>query len=87
MAFSTSSISPWIFYANVEEVSAPDRNILNLPYSDSEDQEEQEDNLAEQFQVGQEDFPSPIPKEYQGEPVVEASSSKPRSQRINQLLG
>ena len=81
--FSTSSISPWIFDANVEEVSAPDRNILNLPYSDSEDQEEREDNLAEQFQVGQEEFPSPTPKEDQGEQEAEASSSKPRSQRIN----
>ena len=71
----------------VEEVSAPDINIHNLPYSDSEDQEEQEDNIVEQFQVGQEEFPSPTPKEDQGEPVAEASSSKPRSWRINQLLG
>ena len=33
-----------------------------------------------------EDLPSPTPKEDQGEPVAEASSSKPRSQKINQLL-
>ena len=33
-----------------------------------------------------EEFPSPTPREDQGELVEEASSSKPRSQRVNQLL-
>ena len=70
MAFSTSSISPWRFAADVEEVSTPDINILNLPHLDFEDQEEQEANLAEHFQVGQEAFPSPTLKEDQGEPVA-----------------
>ena len=51
------------FSEKVEEVPAPDINILNLPYSDSKYQEEQVDNLAKQFQVGQEEFPSPTPKE------------------------
>ena len=69
----------------VEEVLALDRNILNLPYSDFEDEEEQETNLAYQFQIGKEEFPSPTPKEDQGEPVAEASSNKPRSQKFNQL--
>ena len=51
------------FSEKVEEVPAPDRNIINLPYSNSEDEEEQETNLADQFQIGQEEFPSPAPKE------------------------
>ena len=37
------------FSEKVEEISAPDINMLNLPYSDSKNQEEQEDNLVEQF--------------------------------------
>ena len=43
-------------------------------------------NLAEQVVAENEELPSPTPKEDQGEPVEKASSSKPRSQRINQLL-
>ena len=74
------------FSEKAEEVLAPDKNILNLPYSDSKDEEEQKTNLADQVTIGHEEFPSPTPKEDQGEPVVEASSSKPRSQKINQLL-
>ena len=35
------------FSGKVEEVSAQERNILNLPYSDSEDVEEHETNLAD----------------------------------------
>ena len=34
------------FSAKKEEVSAPNRNVLNLPYSDSEDEEEQEVDLT-----------------------------------------
>ena len=34
-----------------------------------------------------EEFPSPTPREGQEEPMAEASSRKPSSQRINQLLG
>ena len=51
------------FSEKAEEASAQDKNVLNLPYSDSEDEEEQETNLADQFQIGQEEFPSPTPKE------------------------
>ena len=32
-------------------------------------------------------FPSPTPKEGQDEPMVDTSLRKPRSERINQLLG
>ena len=72
-----------------EEASSQNKNVLNLPYTDSEDEEEQGADLANQVVVGHEDIPSPTPKEYQGEQVVEASYSKPkepRSQKINQLL-
>ena len=51
------------FSEKVEEVPTPDINILNLLYSDSEDEEEHEINLADWFQIGQEEFPSPTPKE------------------------
>ena len=69
-----------------EEALAQDKNVLNLPYTDSKDEEEQGTNLANQVAVGHEDVPSPTPKEDQGEPVAEASSNKPRSQKINQQL-
>ena len=46
-----------------EEASAQEKNILNLPYSDSEDEEEHGTNLADQVAVGHEDLPSPTPKE------------------------
>ena len=62
-----------------EEALAQDKNVLNLPYTDSKDEEEQGTNLANQVAVGHEDVPSPTPKEDQGEPVAENSSSKPRS--------
>jgi len=64
------------------EASPEDKNILNLPYTDSEEEEEQ---VAAEY----EDLPSPTPKEDQGQQVAETSSSKPkqsRSQKINQLL-
>ena len=67
------------FSEKEEEVLAPRKNILNLPYSDSEDEEEHGTNLEDQVTIGQEEFPSPTPKEDQGEPVAEASSNKPRS--------
>ena len=35
------------FSEKVEEVPTPDKNILNLPYSDSEDEEEHETNLED----------------------------------------
>ena len=40
------------FSEKVEEVPAPNINILKLPYSESKYEEEQETNLVDQFQVG-----------------------------------
>ena len=73
------------FNGKEKEVTAQSGNIMNLPYSDSEEEREEEVNLAEQVVVENEELPSPTPKEDQGEPVEKASSSKPRSQRVNQL--
>ena len=67
------------FSGKEEEVLAPDRNILNLPYSDSEDEEEQEVDLTKKVAAEHEEFPSPTPREGQDEPIADASSSKPRS--------
>ena len=58
----------------------------NIPYSESEDEEEQKVDLTKQVAAEHEEFPSPTPREGQDEPMEEASSSKPRSQRINQPL-
>ena len=38
-------------------------NILNLPYSDSEEEREEEVDLTEQVVAENEEFPSPTPKE------------------------
>ena len=75
------------FSGKEEEAPAQGKNILNLPYSDSEEEEEQEVDLTEQVAAEHEDFSSPTPREGQDEPMEETSSSKPRFQRINQLLG
>ena len=72
-----------------EEDSSQDKNGLNLPYTDSEDEEEQGADLANQVASGHEDLPSPTRREDQGEQVAEASSNnpkEPKSQKINQLL-
>ena len=53
------------FSGKVEEVSAPDINILNLPYSDFEEEEEREVDLTKQVAVEHEEFPSPTPREGQ----------------------
>ena len=74
------------FSGKEKEDPAQSGNIMNLPYLDSEEEREEEVDLAEQVVAENEEFPSPTPKEYQGEPVEKASSSKPRSQRVNQLL-
>ena len=63
--------------------SASDRNILNLPHLDFEEEEGQEVDLTEQVAIEHEDFPSTTPKEGQDEPMEETSSRKPRAQRIN----
>ena len=58
---------------------------MNLPYSDSEEEREKGADLELQVVVEIEEIPSPTPKE-QDELVEKDSSSKPRTQRINQLL-
>ena len=45
------------------------------------------DDLTEQVAAEYEDFTSPTPREGQEETMAKTSSSKPRSQRINRLLG
>jgi hypothetical protein len=84
------------FSKDVEKAEEPpvDKNILNLPYTDSEDEEDQVStkkkvSLAEDpVTIGYGDLPSPTPKEDQGQQIVEASSSKSkqsRSQKIKRL--
>ena len=58
-------------------------NIINLPYSYSKEEKEQEVDLTKQDAIEHEEFPSPTPREGQEEPMAETSSSKPRSHRIN----
>ena len=59
-------------------------NIPNLPYSEEEEEEREEEvDLTEQVVAENEEFPSPTPKEDQGELVKKASSSNSRSQRVN----
>ena len=59
---------------------------MNLPYSDLEEEREEGVDLVEWVVAKNEELPSPTPKEDQGELVEKDSSSKPRSQRVNQLL-
>ena len=56
--------------------------ILNLPYSDSEEKPEEGANLALQVVEEIQELPLPTPKEEE-EPAEKASSSKPKTQRIN----
>ena len=58
---------------------------MNLPYSDSKEEQEEGADLALQVVAEVEELPSPTPKE-QDEPTEKASSSKPKTQKINQLL-
>ena len=68
-----------------QEVETHKENILNLPYSDSEEEQEEGAYLALQIVPVTEALPSPTPKE-QEETTERASSSKPKTQKINQLL-
>ena len=68
-----------------QEVKTHSENILNLPYLDSEEEQEEGADLALQVVAEIEELPSPTPKE-QDEPIEKASSSRPKTQRINQLL-
>ena len=58
---------------------------MNLPYSYSEDEKEEGVELALQIVAVIEELPPPTPKE-QEEPTEKASSTKPKTQKINQLL-
>ena len=73
------------FSEKYQEVTTHNENILNLPYSDSEEEQEEGADLALQIIVVTKELPSPTPKEKE-EPIEKASSNKPRTQRINQLL-
>ena len=64
-----------------EESSSQEKNVLNLPYIDSEDEEEKGADLANQVTEGHEDLPSPTPKDDQSQQVAEASSRKPKEPR------
>ena len=46
-----------------EEASTQAKNVLNLPYTDSEDEEDQGSDLANQVAVGHEDPPLSTPKD------------------------
>jgi hypothetical protein len=68
-------------------------NPLNLPYSDSEPEQElaetQGDEQAEQVAEDYPNLPSPTPPDEHSQPLAKASSSKPKAsktQKINKLL-
>ena len=64
-----------------EEASSQDKNVLNLPYIDSEDEEEQGADLANQVESRHEDLPFPTPKDDKSQQVAEASSSNPKESK------
>ena len=68
-----------------QEAETHIENILNLPYSDFEEEKEEGVDLALQIVLVSEALPSPTPQ-VQEEPTKKASSNKPKSQHINQLL-
>ena len=59
---------------------------MNLPYSNLEEEREEGVDLIEQLIVGQEEFPSPTPREEQDEQREETSTRKRRYHRANKLL-
>ena len=65
-----------------QEVTTHSGNILNLPYSYSEEEKEEGVDLALQVVANIGGLPSPTPKE-KDEPIEKASSIKPKTQRIN----
>ena len=68
-----------------KEIPTQRENILNLPYSDSEEERGEGADLAEQLTAEQEELPSPTPRE-KDEQREETSVSEPRSQRVRKLL-
>ena len=73
------------FGEKCQGAEAHQENVLNLPYSDYEEEQGEDAALALQIVPFTEALPSPTPQE-QEEPAERASSSKPRIQMINQLL-
>ena len=67
------------FSGKEKEVPTQGKNILNLPYTVFDNEEEQEVDLTKQVAAEHEEFPSPTPREGQDEPMAEVSSRKPRS--------
>ena len=61
-----------------QEVAAYSENILNFPYSNLEEEQEEGADLSLQVVEEIEELPSPTPKE-QDEPVEKASFSKPNT--------
>ena len=61
-----------------EKAPAQGKNILNLPYIDSKDEEEQGVDLTKQVAAEHEELPSPPPRKDLVEQVAGASSSKSR---------
>ena len=51
------------FSEKQKEALAQSGNIMNLPYSDSEEEREEEVDLTKQVAVENEEFPSPTTKE------------------------
>ena len=73
------------FSENGQKVTTHSANILNLPYLDSEEEQEEGVDLALQVVEEIKELPSPTPKE-KDEPAKKASSNKPKTQNINQFL-
>ena len=53
------------FSGKEKEAPAQSGNILNLPYSNSEEEKEQEFDLTKQAAIEHEEFSSPTPREGQ----------------------
>ena len=68
-----------------QEFTTHSENNLNLPFSDSKEEQEEGEDVTLHVVAEIEELPSPTPKE-QDEPSKKASSSNPKTQRINQLL-
>ena len=68
-----------------QEAEAHRENILNLPYLDSKEEQEEDAALALQIIPVSEALSSPTPQE-QEEPTEKDSFNKPKTQKINQLL-
>ena len=61
------------FSGREKEAPAQSGNILHLPYSDLEEEKEQEVDLTKHVAAEHEEFPSPTPSDGQEEPMAETS--------------